>query len=863
MWRRFERRLDAEIRFHVDELIQKYVEQGLTRDEARQRALREFGAVELAKDEVRDHRPFDWLQQFGRDLHVALRVARRAPAFAAAVIATLAIAIGSAVAVFGVVYAVLLRPLPYPDPERLVSIENRTGTESKRDAVHMLQYQDWARHASSFESVAAYNLFFEHGSFNLTGRGEPERLRGINVTANLLSMLGARPAIGRLFARGEDEPGAVPVAVLSYPFWQRRFGADPSIVGQQLIINDIPHIVAGVIAPGLAIAGTLIPASDFDVYLPLIQGKQAYRYGMFLAIVGKLRPGVSRQQAREAVEALHRASLGNSELRDIRQDVRPLSERVNSTLQTPLWMLLGAVALLVFTGCANLANLFLARAAARTRELSVRAALGAGRGRLIRQLLTECLLLAGIGAGIGVALAAAILRYLRGAEWLQLPRLGEMAVYLPVVLFAVAACGLTTILFGLAPALRAARADVVNGIKEGARATLGGGARGRLRWALVVVQVSMSCVLLAGSGLLIRSFLKLLDVSPGFQPEQLVAMRVDPGERRERGPKMTAFFEEILGRVRTLPGVKSAALGVNLPLDRNMRWAYRIRGLNEQSSVPHVAAVRMVSAGYFHALGVRMYAGRDVSPHDNAQSPRVVVVNRTLAREISAVTEPLGAKLMIAGREHEVIAIVEDTKHEGLDRESGAEYYLAQAQMLPFPLVDVVVRSSLPAGSVAAAVRNAVWAVDPNQPVGKPQTLEALLDRSLSPRRFFTWILSAFAAFSMILAFAGVYGVVSYGVSQRTSEIGIRMALGATSGDVMRLLGVESIAAGFIGLAFGVAGALAFARVLRSQLYGVTTSDAMTLCGAALLILGCVVAATVFPARRATRLDPRQALGAE
>jgi putative ABC transport system permease protein len=326
---------------------------------------------------------------------------------------------------------------------------------------------------------------------------------------------------------------------------------------------------------------------------------------------------------------------------------------------------------------------------------------------------------------------------------------------------------------------------------------------------------------------------------------------------------MTAFFEEILGRVRTLPGVKSAALGVNLPLDRNMRWGYTIRGQNEQSSVPHVAAVRMVSPGYFHTLGIRMYAGRDFSPHDNAQAPRVVVVNRTLAREIAGFGQPVGSKLMIAGREHEVIAIVEDTKHEGLDRESGAEYYLAQAQMLPFPLVDVVVRSSLPVGSVAAAVRDAVWAVNPNQPVGEPQTLEALLNRSLSPRRFFTWILTAFAVFSVILAFAGVYGVVSYGVAQRTSEIGMRMALGATGGDVMRLLGAESMAAGLLGLALGVGGALAFARVLRSQLYGVTSSDAITLSSATLLILGCVMAATLFPALRATRLDPRQALGAE
>jgi predicted permease len=864
MWKRFEKRLDTEMRFHLDQLTQDYIAQGLAPDEARRRALQEFGAIELAKDEVRDLRPLEWLPQIGRDVRVAARGALHAPGFSLAVVTTLALAIGSAVAVFGLVYAVLLRSLPYPDAERLVSIDNRfANAGGKRDAMHMLQYQEWRKHASAFESLAAYNLFYEHGTFNLTGRGQPERLTGINVTANLLPMLGARPAVGRLFANGEDEPGAASVVVVSYGLWQRRFGADPSIVGQSLIINDKPHTVVGVLAAGFAFAGTLVPASDFDVYLPLVRDKEAYRYGMYLGVLGRLKHWVSSEQAGEQVAALHKAALGNSEFRDIRQEVRPLADRVGSSVRSPLWMLLGAVALLVFTGCANLANLFLARAAARGREMSVRAALGAGRGRLVRQLLTECALLAGFGTVIGIALAALILSWLRGADWPQMPRLTEMGIHWPVAAFAMLTCALTTVLFGLAPALRASRADVTTGLKEGVRGASGGGARRPLRWALVAVQVGLSFVLLAGSGLLLRSLLKVLEVSPGFRPDQVIAMRVDPGERRERGPKMTAFFDDILSRVRRIPGVKSAALAVNLPLDRNMSWEYTIPGQNRAKNVTRAAAVRMVSPGYFRTLGIQMHAGRDFSPHDTRDAPRVVAVNRTLGREIAALRDPVGSKLIIFGREHEVIAVVDDVKYEGLDRESGPEFYLGQSQTLPFPIVDVVVRSALPVGAMAMAVRDAVWAVDPNQAVGKVQTLEGLLNRSLSPRRFFTWILAAFAGFALLLAFAGVYGVVSYGVALRTTEIGIRMALGAKGGDILRLFVGESMTAALLGLTLGVVGTVAFARLIGSQLYGVTTLDPVSFACAGLLVLVGVLAAALFPARRATRMDPSRSLRAE
>jgi predicted permease len=864
MSKSFEKRMDTEMRFHLEQLTEDYIRRGLTADEARRRALMDFGAMDLAKDEVRDLRSFERFRHFARDWRFAARLARRSLGFSTAAVATVALAIGAAVTVFGLVYAVVLRPLPYPDAERLVSIENRSARpDAKYEAVHMLQLEAWLEHASTFESLAAYNLFHEHGTFNLTGRGEPERLSGIQVSASLFPLLGARAEVGRLFAEGEDLPAAAPVVILGHSFWQRRFAADPSIVGEALIINDTPHVVSGVLAPRFAFSGTLVAAPEFDVFVPLVRSQETHRYGMYLGILGKLRPGVTREQAAEQIAALQKTAFGDSWLRHFSQEVRPLADRVRASMREPLWMLFGAVALLVFTGCANLANLFLARAAARNREVSVRAALGASRGRIVQQLLTECSLLAGLGTALGLALATLMLQWLRGAQWLEVPRRAEMQVHWPVAIFAVLACGLTILLFGLGPALRGSRVDVVAGLKEGGRGTgIGPGSR-RLRWALVAVQVGLSFILLAGSGLLMRSLVKLLEVGPGFRPEQLVAMRVDPGERRGRGPRAAAFFDEILTRVRAAPGVTSAAAAVNLPLDRNMRWGYEIPGQTNTDGVQDVAAVRLVSPGYFYTLGIQMHAGRDFDSRDMAEAPRVVIVNRTLARQIATVREPIGSTLRISGRDHNVIAAVDDVKHEGLDRESGAEFYLAQSQTLPFPIVDIVVRSALPASAVAAEVRSAVWAIDPNQPVGSAYTLESRLNRSLSPRRFFTWMLGAFAVFAILLAFAGVYGVVSYGVTVRKREIGLRMALGATGGDIVRLFATESAAAAVLGLALGGVGAIAFVRLLGSQLYGIAPSDPIAFAAAGSIVAISVLIAALLPTRLAAALDPQRALGAE
>ncbi|MGH9722757.1 MAG: ABC transporter permease [Bryobacteraceae bacterium] len=457
---RWERRMDAELRFHIDQQIRDYMAEGCSPEEARQRALREFGAVELAKDECRDEHPLRWLDDISRDVRHALRNAIRNPAFTAVAVLTLALGIGSATAIFGIVYAVVLRALPFPHTDRLVAVQNRSSNDDgKMNAVYMLQFQEWRKGAGAFERLGAYNIFYERGSYDLTGVGEPARLSGMPVSQPLLEMLGAKTAAGRLFLEGEDLPGAEPVVLLSYGFWERRFGRSAEIVGRTLTLNDVPMTVAGVLTREFAMAGTLV-VSEFDVYLPLVLNQRALRLGGFLGVVGLLRPGVSRAQAAAEVNSLHKASLGNTPLRSLTPDVSPLADRVTRPVRTPLWMLLGAVGLLLLIGCANLANLFLAQGATRLREMAIRTALGAGRIRLIRQMLVESVVLGVLGTALGVALAAGLLDLLRNAsEWLVMPRLAELQISWPVLAFAVAACGATVAVFGMAPAIEGTRVD--------------------------------------------------------------------------------------------------------------------------------------------------------------------------------------------------------------------------------------------------------------------------------------------------------------------------------------------------------------------------------------------------------------------
>ena len=859
--RRWERRLDTEMRFHLEQQVRDSVRAGMTPEEARRKAMREFGAVGLAKDECRDQRPFLWIEQLVQDVQFALRSFRRNPGFALVSVLTLALAIGATTAVFAVVHAILLRNLPFPGSARMLIVSNRsTRTGDSIPFSRMSQFREWQQRASSFENVAAFNAFFAHSTYNLTGRGDPERLTGVEVSRSIFPMLGASALRGRVFRDGEDQPGAGPVVLLSFDFWRRRFGASDAIVGQTLNINDAPRTIAGVLPNDFPFTGTFIPGTDVDIYLPLIQEQRADRFGFYLKVIGLLKPGVRQAQATEEITSIHQGLYRNTPGAVFAQDTAFLADDVRGALNTPLWVLLGSVGLVLLTGCANLANLFLARAAARRREAALRSALGAHRNRLARQALTESLVLAAGGAIAGIGLAWILVRYLRGAAWLVMPRLPEVNIDPMVLAFATFLCVLTSVLCGIAPALEGARVDLVTSLKDGGRGAMAGVHAGRFRAMLVAAQVALSLVLLVGSGLLIRSLLQLLDQSPGFRPERVVAMRIDPSVRYGRGPKLTAFLDAVHERVRAIPGADATALAVNLPLDRNMTWDAAIAG-DRRTDAPPAAAVRVISPGYFRTLGITLMSGRDYTSADTIGSPRVVVVNQTLARSIEhAGQKPLDASIRVAGNLHRVVGVVSDVKYQGLHKEAGPELYLSYAQTIWYPAVDIVVRSSLPSGAVVAAVRQAVAEVDRTQAVGRLVSLEDLVEKSLSPRKFFTWLLGAFSGFSLLLACTGVYGVVSYGVTRRTREIGVRMALGARGSQICGLVLVDSMKMALLGAALGLVGSLAATRLLSGQLYRLTPTDPATFLLMTLVLLAAVAAAALIPAFRATRTDARSAL---
>lgn len=860
--KRLERHLEAELSFHVDKQIADYVAGGMAPDEARRQARLDFGGLDQIKEECRDARPLRWLEDFLKDGRFALRLFLRSPGFTSAAIVTLAVGIGATTAMFTVVHSVLLRPLPFPGPERMVWITNSRAAMRRLDGEsRMSQFREWRDRARSFEGLAAYHAYFTHLSYNLTGRGDPERLSGIEVSASLFPLLGQKPAAGRLFRADEDLPAAAPTVVLGYGLWQRRFGTDPGIVGQSLTLNGRPCSVIGVLPPHPDFMASLLPGVELDLYLPLVRDERAESYGFYLAVLGRLRSGVSLEQARAELRSIQAAMAAQrSFLNEFRPEMVPLSQRVAGSVRPALVLLFGGVGFVLLAGCANLGNLLLTRATGRRREISVRTALGATGSRLLRQMLAESLVLVALGAAAGVALAGVLLRLLTQRNWLNLPRIAEIELDGTALVFALGLSVLTGLFFSSIPSLQGVRIDLTEALKEGGRGAAPGRRSNRFRAALVVMQVALALVLLIGTGLLLRSLGRVLDVDLGFRPENVIAMRIDPGDRYERGARLTAFLDEILGRVSSLSGVRSAAFVYNLPLDRDMTWAVAFPGKTYVPGTEPVAFARIVTPGYFRTMGIRLFQGRDVSEHDRPGGTRVVLVNETLARIIAAVREPLSSGLLIDGTEYRVIGIVGDVRHQALEKEAGPEIYLPLSQGEPFTGFDLVLKTSVEPASIAPLVRREVWAVDPDQAVGKVVTIRQLVERSLLPRRLLTALVAAFGGLALLLAFTGVYGVVSYGVAQRTQEIAVRMALGARAGAVHALILRQTALVALLGVFIGLGAALALTRLLSSQLYGVTRTDPMTFTVVTGGLLALVLLASYLPSRRATRLDPRLAL---
>ncbi|HVR96861.1 MAG TPA: ABC transporter permease [Thermoanaerobaculia bacterium] len=857
---RVDRDLDEEIRSYFAALVEEKVAAGMSPEAARRAAAIEVGGVEQVKERVRQARAGALLESLLQDLRYGLRSLTKSPGFTAAAVLTLGLGIGANTAIFSVVDGVLLRPLAGRDPDRLVMLWETTR-DMPQIPVSYPNYLDWRQRARSFEDIAVYNGFDQ---FTMTGKGDPERVQGGLASGNLFTVFGIEPAAGRLFGPRDDRLDAEPVAVIADGFWRRRFAADPRIVGQPITLEGNVYTIVGVLPPRFRLAGV-------EVWIPLGRFTHMPRFirsnhGLF---------GIGRLKAQATVDQML-ADLG-AVARQLQRDYpaenagigaagAPLKEMAVGTIHQPLRMLAVAVGLVLLVACANVANLLLSRAASRQHELALRVAIGAGRRRVVRQLLTESLLLAVAGGVLGLGLAWAGVKLLVALRPASVPRLLDIQVDATVLAFALGLSLITGLLFGLAPALHLARSEPILALQEGGRRTSGGRARRRLVTGLTVAEVATALVLLAVAGLLLRSFARLTTVDPGFEPRHVTAALVSlperdyPDEARRR-----LAFSELLRRVRALQQAQDVALATDLPLFTDWQTQVTFAGLPpaDPGSEPVLNAV-IASPEYFRTMRIPLLAGRGIEPADRQERPRVVVVSESVARRFFGGRSALGQRMKQGGAGVEnpwltIVGIVADVKNEGLRTASRGTIYVPHEQSAP-SAAWLMVRSEMPLEQLLPLLRRETAAVDRNLPLANVTTLDDALDASVAQERFWMLMLGLFAALALVLAAVGIYGVIAYSVAQRVQEIGVRLALGARRADVLGLVVGQAMRLTLLGIALGAAAALGTGRLVASLLFEVEPSDPAVLAGAALLVAAVALLAAGLPALRAAQTDPRTAL---
>ncbi len=806
------------------------------------------------------------MQTLWQDLRYGVRMLMKQPGFTLIAVVTLALGIGANTAIFSVVNAVLLDALPYREADRLVMVWERSQRRVQ-NVINLGNFFDWQTQTKSFEDMAAFADF----RTSLTGDGEPLEVPAQICTDNLFKVLGVQPVLGRAFTPDDSRPGQDNVVVLSYGLWQRRFGGDPTVIGRKIMLNNAENIVIGVLPPDFKwhIVGNSLTNRAAELWAPwAITEQMKRRSGRFASAVARLKPGVSLTAARAEMDAL--------QLRLIEQHkefntgwgitLTPLREQFAGELRPALRVLAGAVGFVLLIACANVASLLLARAATRQREIAVRTALGAGRFRIVRQLLTESLLLAGLGGAVGWLLAWWGVKTLVGLSPPELGVLQGIRLSAPVLGFTFLVATLTGILFGLVPALEASNIKLSETLKEAGR-SLGGNARSRrLRGALVVAEVALALVLLVGAGLLIRSFLRLQAADTGFNPENVLTLRVAlPGRRYDTDPKRINFFTAAVARMRALPGVESAGAINFMPFaGPGAGTSFEIAG--RPPSLPGqrmVTGVCVADQHFFQAMQIQLRRGRMFTEQEVREMRHVVIVNEALVRKYFPNEDALGRRLTIAMKNEnvptEIIGIVADAKHAQLDREAEPMSYWPIAE-LPYNTMTFVLRTRGESLNVAAAARHVIGQLDPQQPVADVRTLESLLGTSVARQRFNTVLLGVFAAVALLLAGVGIYGVMSYNVTQRTHEFGIRSALGATAANISRLVLWQGMRLALAGVVLGVIAALGLTRLLRALVFGVGITDPLTFSAVAALLAAVALVACWIPARRATKVDPMAAL---
>lgn len=798
------------------------------------------------------------------DIRHSARLLAKSPGFTLIAVLTLALGIGANAAIFTVVNGVLLQALPYPHADRLVFLSEHTE-QVPNMSISYPNLQDWERQNTVFDPLGA----FQPGGFLLTGVRQPEQLQGMNVSAGFLPALGVRPAAGRLFTKAEDQAGATAVVDISFSLWQRRFGGDPGVIGRALDLDGRSYTVVGVLP---ATFRFVVPA---DVFAPLgLKADQMQRRGSHPGIyaLALLRPGVTLTQARTQMQAImarlaQQYPATNAGDTPVVMTLREAYYSQLGGLDKALWVLLAAVGFVLLIACANVANLLLARASGREREMGIRVALGAGRGRLVRQMLTESGLLALVGGAVGLVLGLVGTSALASMIPADLRQAVDIHLDWRVLIFLLGVTLLTGVIFGLAPAVHASRTDVNESLKEGGRSGTAGAASRRYRQALVISEFALGLVLVAASALMVRSFYRLTEVNPGFRTDNILTAQVNlPKTKYAKAEQIVTFLREILARIRALPGVKAAGVITPLPLSgQGWQTDFYVEGTpspkpgDEPNSDYH-----MVSPGYFLAMGPTLLRGRLFTEADDATAPNVAIVSRSFAQRYWPGQNPIGKRIKIGGADSKqpwttVVGEVAATKQYGLDTRTKTEFYIP-AEQRPIGYWTLVVRSDADPAALTSTVRDAVLSVDSEQPIFGVHTMQFYLNRSVSDRRIAALLLGLFAGLGLVLAAVGIYGVIAYAVTQRTHEFGIRMALGASRRDVLRMVLGSGVRLALAGVGVGVVLGLALMRLASSLLYGVKASDPLTFILAVVALGAVALLACYVPALRATRVDPASAL---
>lgn len=861
-----EREVDSELAFHLEMRVRELVEHGMAPDDARAAALQRFGDVNRITEACRDigrrrnndMRRTEWLTELRHDLRYALRGLRANPGFTAVAILTLAMGIGASTTIFSVANAVLLRPFPYYEPDRIVRLYE-TNPTSETFSISAPDYLDWLERVRGLSQLAA----FTGENVSLLGDGDPEQLGAMAATPSLFPLLGVRQLMGRVFREEEGKPGAsARVVLLSYDFWQTRFGSDPRVLGRTLNLSGTSYEVIGVMPPEFVFPGN--PALWQPLAPDMVARGETARGNRQLGVIGRLAPNVTRARALDEMRSIARdlARQYPETNREWGANVTSLEDwLIGDELRTRVEVLLVAVGLLLLMGCVNVANLLLARATARQREMSVRAALGAGRGRIVRQLLTESLVLALIGAALGVALTVVAVPVLRDVGQTAIPRLDELSIDWRVISFGIAASVVTGILFGIAPALQASRAALNDVLRSGGRVA----AAGRLRSILIVTSVALALILLVGAGLVGRSFDRLMRVDYGFRAEGVFTASLTVANERYRArDKRAAFYAEAARRLAATPGIRAVGFTNIAPFSGgSTAIRFAVIGRQTANADEYLSANwRSVTPGYFAALGVALKKGRLIAESDGEQAPRAIVISETMARRIWPGVDPVGQHITLGGNggpTWTVVGIVGDIRDQLLQQEPEPMMYLS-FQQVSWDTMWLLVRGTGDPLALAPAVRREIHAIDPLMPVANEQPLSRLVSQIAAAPRFTALIFGLFASAALVLAVVGVYGIVAYGVTQRTREFGVRLALGATPARIVGGVVRQGVGLAGFGVAIGLWASYALSRFMQGILYDVAPTDAVTYLGVAALIVACAAAASVLPARWAARLDPVRAL---